>query len=112
MPPTNAKIEAICAYKVTGDTEMNEGRGPARIVGYFIDADDAKAASKGQAAMGTDGWVKAEQVVVVTYINELGEKVRHLLSEHVVHDHFDDPAVIRAQALAKLSPKERKILGL
>ena len=90
-------------FKVTANTDDNEGRGNPFIVGYFIDEDRAtEDCNKYQT-----GRITSESITVVVcdngYVYMLGEQV-NMTAE------LD--SVIKTRALAKLSDKERKVLGI
>lgn len=98
-------------WEVRGDTEMNEGRGPMYTVGYFANYEHAVKAGKGVCAMGTDARPERKVVDAVVFKDENGEDKVGLIKEFITV-HYEDPNEIRQQALAKLTPKERKILGV
>ena len=110
----SAVVEEMTVYKVTGDADC-EGRS-TYLVGYFIDSHVADVASKNKGAMGTQGRVEPKRCSVVTVLGPEGHRgvskpEHYILGEHIIIQ-YEDPAEVRARALAKLSPEERKVLGI
>ncbi len=101
----NGKVATMTLYKVEFNSDSTEGRGRA-FYEWYIDEDTAKRVAKGQYVMGTDCPVHrvAETVVIV------GDKVWLLGAP--VGITWEDPQALRAKALSKLTPEERKILGV
>lgn len=104
-------VTQMQVWEVRGDTEMNEGRGPTYTVGYFTDPSIAARAARGKRAMGTDDTPQMRVLDVVIFRDENGEEKVGIIKEFVTLQ-YDDPEELRAQALAKLTAKERKALGL
>jgi hypothetical protein len=107
-----ARIVPVVAYEAQGDTNMDDGRGPMRHIGWFLNEDLAREAAKGQGAMGTPGYVRNLTCDAVIYTDpKTNKEVIRRIGE-VLAIEFDDTDEVRARALAKLSPKERQVLGL
>lgn len=90
------------------DTDKTEGRGPLTLIGYFHDKRDAEIASIGKGVMGWQGSVGSVDIFSVDggktgYPITLGDPVP------VTDPGFADR---RAEALAKLTEDDRRILGL
>ena len=90
-------ISKQCYEAIINTSE--DGRGPSSRVGYFTNYTDAHKAVKGKSAWGSDGTVQSTVVDVKIY-----ETFAEF--ENVVY------MVEYNAALAKLTPKERLILGL
>jgi len=107
-----ATVSPMTIFTARGEIDQTEGRGGYRKLGQFLTEKEAMAAAKGEGVMGHDGDVKREDVDVVVYHDpDTGEIVTRRLGDRVLVE-FEDPKVIRANALAKLTPKEKKALGL
>jgi hypothetical protein len=107
----DAHVTSMRVFKVMGDTEMNEGRGPRYTVGWFADEAVARLAAEGKAAMGTTGSVDPVNVDVAVFRNDEGELTYGIISEFIQIE-YEDPEDVKRKALAKLTPKERRALGL
>lgn len=96
-------------YRVVTNSDLNEGRGRDVTVGWFYNRDDAVTASVGVGVFGSDAKIEEHEKAVV-WID--GDKDRmFLLGEKVIFV-YEDPRVVRERALAKLTAKEREVLGL
>jgi len=109
--PRPAEVKRMRLYKVKGHTDTTEGRGPLYTVGYFTDPDLAERASKDKGVMGSDGIVEPVVATVAAFQADNGE-VMHGIIKEFVQVEYEDPADVRKRALDKLTPKERKALGL
>ena len=112
-----ARLETIFLHKVTEDLDKTEGRGGSRVVGYFVNAPDAKKAAEGKGCMGYPGRIDTENHAVVIYNDPTtGLETYRLLGE-VIQVFYESPEETRARALEKLrgagmSVAELKSLGL
>lgn len=106
-----ANVTKMRLFEARGDTDQNEGRGGTFLVGWFTDEAIAKKAVEDKGVMGTLGYVKDQVCDVAVFKNGLGEDVIGIIKEYIQID-YEDPRETRAKALAKLTPKERKALGL
>ena len=93
------KFEITGVYEATGDSDLTEGRGPPRHIGYFTHEADARQVVKGEGAMGSTGYVKRMDLRIEVY-------------ESLAEFEAGRQRSIREQALAKLTKEERKALGL
>jgi len=111
-PIKNAVIGRLTIFKAQGETNTEDARGPLYTIGYFLDRENAVAAARTKGVFGQDGYVENIDAAVVVYDDpETGMPVVRKLGSVVNHEYEDDDNV-RAKALAKLSPKERRALGL
>lgn len=109
-PPAGARAAKIFTktlFQVKSNYDTTEGRGREYTVGWFIDRETAEKAGKGQYVMGGD--CPIETVTQEVVLNERGELF--LLGKHIEVT-YEDPREIRARALAKLTPEERKALKI
>ena|ERR1700748_3230401 len=97
------KIDQKLVYKVISNSDNIEGRGNPFIVGYFIDQELAREKAK---HCGLVGRVEPEVLKVVIIEDNI-----YLLGE-LIDNTYESEDVIKSRALAKLSEKERKILGI
>ncbi len=97
-----ATVELI--FEARGDIDQTEGRGGTRVIGYSRLRSEAAEMAKGQGAMGTPGQVHAVQAVFFD-----GGGV-YVLGPRLDVDWSREK--LKASALAKLTPEERKALGL
>lgn len=76
-----------------------DGRGPSTRIGYFSNFADALKAVKGRSSWGSDGTVNKTTIEIKIYQS---------------YEEFESISVINEynNVLAKLSPRERQILGL
>lgn len=102
-----AHVFEMSLYKVTTNTDLTEGRGGERLLGWFIDSAIATRAAKGNYVMGTDCPVERYTCEVVR--TEDGKL--YLLGKPIELE-YEDPREVRARALSKLTPEERKVLGI
>lgn len=102
-----AHVFEMTLFHVTTNTDLNEGRGSEKTVGWFVDEDIARRASRRNYVQGTDCPVVRKSCTVVR--TEDGKL--HLLGEPIEVE-YEDPREVRARALQKLSSKERKALGI
>lgn len=101
----DAKVVRLTLHRVEFNSDGNEGRG-ATSYEYYLDAGTAATRAKHNFVMGTDCPVKAiEESVLV-----IGDNIFRIGDEVVLQ--YEDPREVRARALAKLTPEERKVLGI
>ncbi len=85
-------------YGAQQNTDMTEGRGPARVVGWFKDKLVAESVNRGlPGVMGT----KNDCSVVQAY-----------LFEHETEYRMMEQDKVKQGALSKLTKEEKKALGL
>jgi hypothetical protein len=83
-------------YRAVRNADQCEGRGPLVSIAYFSEESDAKRAAKGQGVMGHgDGGVE-----VIHVFDSLKEW------------NVEKQQELKRQALNKLTPDERKALGV
>lgn len=108
--PNSARLAHVfdmTLYRVSTNSELNEGRGREYTLGWFVDNAVAMKAAKGNYVMGTDCPIERK---VVTIVRTDDGKV-YILGDRVEFQ-YEDPREVRARALAKLSPEERQVLGI
>jgi hypothetical protein len=98
--------ELVYLFEGRGDVDQTEGRGGTRCVGWYLSRKDAENAVKNEGVMGTPGYVKSHQALAVRMDNGDFQyyKIEKLEVETV--------ETARQRALAKLTPEEKKLLGL
>lgn len=95
-------------YDAVGNTDMNEYKGAAKSFGKFKDSqhEEALAFAKSKGLYENDVKFKTKSVV-------FADGKLFLIGEEVVFtDSKAEEAEMRAAALAKLTPKEKALLGL
>lgn len=95
-------------YEVLINSDLTEGRGNDYVCARFFTVDAAKEFAKGRDVMGTDGKVRTGLIVEVS--TQFGPKYYPVGPEVLVFESVEDKA--RTEALNKLTPAERKLLGL
>lgn len=83
-------------YMAMQNSDMTEGRGPMRPIALFWHKPDAEQAVIGKGVMGVGDGVVSEAVIYNSY-----EEFLNLTNEEQ-----------RKRALAKLTPREKQLLGL
>jgi hypothetical protein len=106
-----ANVFTMNLYEVRGENDSTEGRGGTHLVGWFTSSEIADKAAEGKGVMGYKGTVNPHTKVVVTYRDDEGNDVTHLVGEQILVQ-YEDPKEVRARGLAKLTPAERHALGL
>ena len=106
-----ANVTKMHLFEVRGESDTTEGRGGTYLVGWFTDGEIAKKAAHEKGVWGGHGQINEKICDVAVFKNGLGEEVVGIIKEYVQID-YEDPRETRAKALAKLTPKERKALGL
>ena len=92
-------IEEKGVFEASHNSDTTEGRGHKVVIGYFRYGGDAEKAARGTDVMGNNG------------------KVERVDLRFIEFDSFEEfqaqrEAVERAQAIQKLKPLERQLLGL
>jgi len=109
------EIKDVVFYEVISNTDLNEGRGASVVIGRYMDSCDAEAAAKGQGVFGSDAKVESKtKRAVIAPNNEKDGRYgsrTFLLGEEIYSD-FINLEDLKKQALAKLSDKEKAVLGL
>jgi hypothetical protein len=101
----DAKVVNVQLYRVTFNSDSMEGRGFTSYE-WYVDPTIANSRAKGNYGMGTDcpvDVIYAAIIVVGDEMYRLGEQIKL---------HYEDPREVRERALAKLTPEERKVLGI
>jgi hypothetical protein len=101
------KIEKRMVHEVTVNSDRIEGRGNTITVGHYINKDIAEKICGKEPTGHIES--KIQNVIVFCYKNGLVESIN--LIGDLVDITDEDPNVIKARALAKLSESERKALG-
>lgn len=96
----------LTLYQVITNSDRNEGRGADVTLGWYFEEGEARRAAREQGVFGSDAAVKPSLQNVVTINNK-----SYLLGVEVLKAH-SDPAVVRREALAKLTDEELIVLGL
>jgi len=104
------KVSHSTFYRVEGDSDC-EGRGPRNVIGHFFRDTTAHEAAKGKGAMGNMGYVIPITGYIVT-INHGTEAQSSFVLGARVEMNYEDPEDIRERALSKLTPEERRLLGV
>lgn len=109
VPPKapHARIIKGTFYEVMNNTDDIEGRGREFVAGVYSTRKEAERAAKGQYVMGSNCPVYERKGDLV----KVSDDEYYLLGAPVLTV-FEDPAEIRRAALAKLSAKEKEVLGL
>ena len=94
-------------FEVVINSDSTEGRGRDYVCARFFNEPAAKNFAKGRDVMGSDGKVQKGRVVAFT---DSEEKFYPVGAEVSVFKSIEDKA--RTEALNKLTPAERKLLGL
>ncbi len=104
-------IEDRIVYEVSANTDLTEGRGPTRAIGWFFKREDAVTYANGRGVMGTPAHVEdGKTCKVVCMYGDYGNEF-HLLGRKIIES-YDPDKEIRINALAKLSAEEKRVLGL
>ena len=91
-------MQKIACFQSLINSDLTEGRGPMRHVGYFKFRPDAEDSVKGMGVMGVgNGEVKQVEVIIYDDISEFNEGRKE---------------EIKRKALNKLSYEEKRALGL
>lgn len=106
-----ADVESAIVYdtkifEVFANSDSTEGRGRTICIGIFTNRENAEARARGQGVMGTNADVKSSTAKVVHFSGEI-----YLLGRNVEKS-FDPTEELRQRALSKLTPEEKKVLGL
>lgn len=118
-----AKVSEQDLWKVLGNTDTNEGRGATIVLGIFTSRSAADEHAKGKGVFGADatvkhfeGWVvdvgsvgSTEQDMTSIMGSSL-EPGKYLIGEKI--HQMDRSVEVRQRALQKLSPEERRALGV
>lgn len=101
-------MQTINCYEVLGNSDTTEGRGPMMVVARFSNEPAARAFVKSPtyAKWCVMGYQNTEYD-----LKNIRKMTMHILDSYV---EFNDMQVQedRARALAKLTPAERKLLGI
>lgn len=98
-------------HEVRGDNDHEEGKGGTHLIGYTASRMVAEDMAKGQGVFGAPGYISDVKGVLFHRTDTQILFVRRA-DFHVIQLLHEDPAVVKARALAKLSPEERVALGL
>lgn len=88
------------------ELDKEEGRGGRRLIGYFLNMDDAVVSAKGMGIQGSNGVITKRMIICDHHGKwyELGDRAVPLYTEAQPD--------LRRSALAKLTPEERSALGI
>jgi hypothetical protein len=110
--PRNATVGTLTIYSALGEKDQDEGRAGTYVIGYFLNEKDAIEAAKGTGVFGAKGYVNSTVANVVMYPDDdTDEFVIQIISSEV-QTSFQSTKEIKEIALAKLTEKEKQILGL
>lgn len=101
-------------YQVISNQDLTEGRGRAVTLGHFLDKRIAGNFAHGRGVMGTDAEVRTITATVVRLNGDDFhlEDGTYILGEKITTKPVTEEELLRQQALEKLTPAERKALGL
>ncbi len=102
------EVEVFTAY---GEVDTNEGRGGRYVVGHFLKKELAVKAAAQKGVWGTSGDITHRTVHAVTFVDADLERATHIVGDRIDMS-YEDPQEVRERALAKLTPAEKKSLGL
>lgn len=104
------------AFRVTTNSDRDNGRGRTQILGFFEDEVDAESAAKGQGIYGGDADVDRVPVTVYVPISKMDDSEdweRAFISTGSIPYVKKTPtAELRKSALKKLTAQEIAALGL
>jgi hypothetical protein len=106
-----ASVKQYNVFEVSGDLDTEEGRRGTYVVGYYASEHLASLAARGKGVMGCSGTITHKTILTVTFKALNGEIVTCEVGNRIAIS-YESPADTRKQALAKLSPEEKKVLGL
>ncbi len=99
-------MRKVFVAKYTTCAADGNTNGFGRTIGIFDSQSKADSAARGQGDFGNDGGVS------VAYVGDDYLLYKRLSDEIVVMGLAADPAEVRKRALEKLTPAERKALGV
>ena len=107
------------AYEVGTNSDLDEGRGRYVRVAVCPSYNQALAIAKGRGVMGSDAEVKETRLLRLKF-NHMGhQEDQYLMSvfdinrlEGMVPGEVLREITVRQRALSKLTPEERKVLGI
>lgn len=102
-----AVIQEIEVYRVTTNSDRNEGRGATVTVGLFLSHTVASEASVGVGVQGLNGDIKREVIKVV----DADDGKMYMLGDEVTLS-YENPRKVRERALSKLTEDECRVLGI
>lgn len=95
------------AYEARQEIDQQEGRLGSRLLGTFFSRHDAEEMAQGHGVMGSTG-----PVVEILVVRGTDEQLYKLAEATPVMVHADVTQALRERALSKLTPAERKALGV
>lgn len=108
---SHAQIMSLSLFRVTGyPLHDEEGRGPTRVIGFFLHRETAEEAVRGRWDL-----VELVTVQVVALVDKQTGSTSFMLLGDKVNSELPDPKrleKIKSDALAKLSDSEKRALGL
>jgi len=107
------QIDERPVHRVVGNTDRG-GAGASVVLGYFLDRGAAESFAVGKGVWGTNAEVVTETLKVVSAFNPQDKRSAshfYLLGAPIYAGEAPE-GDRRAAALAKLTPEERKLLGL
>lgn len=108
-----AAVRVEIGYEVITNTDTTEGRGRNYTLGVCSNESAAKALAKGQGVMGSNAEVRRTTFLRVQYNDHSGDlQDFYVMKSQDVTEHFDPEAEEREAALAKLTDREKELLGI
>lgn len=109
-------LHKVSLFEVLENTDPNEGRGPKRTVGYAQTRELAEMNATGKGILGGPGEVREVEALVVLNRNDETQFFfpvsARIMPEDILDSIPEEAEKAKELALAKLSPHERKLLGL
>lgn len=109
-------LEPTTLYEIRGEIDQTEGRGGTRLIGYTRHFDTAREYAKGKGVMGLPGKVLEKEGFILFHEHDAKVYGFMLQSSLIAPEDLlcssAQKAKEREEALAKLTDRERKLLGL
>ncbi len=101
--------EFVVIYSAYAEIDTTEGRAGTRLIGHFLNEDDASNAAEGHGVWGHRGPVKSQ-----TYLSFDDGVTGYPIDPKSLTNlkAMTQAGTLRTQALNKLTPEERKTLGV
>jgi hypothetical protein len=113
-PERRATIRTATVHRVVGNTDLTEGRGASFTLGWFLDHGTATRFADGRGVMGTAAYIESKTEQVVQVVDGAGQPIAgecYILGEQLWTPE-KAASEARQRALAKLTPEDRRALGL
>lgn len=98
-------MEIVLIYEAIVNSNGTEGRGCDKVIGRFFTESAAKSFLRGKDVKGSDGKVRPQYALK-------DDHERYCVLGPPVDVAQDELDIKRQNALSKLTPEERKLLGL